>query len=222
MAARAQLTGIVAKLGNEIRGHLKTFGLPLGKGGGKIFESETQDRLRHRRDLQPIIDPLLAVWRSTRAQVARLDRLAIVVARQDERCRLLTTIPGVGAIVALSFVAAVEAPAAFRNSRAVGAWLGLTPTRYQSGALDVQGRISKRGDGRLRALLYQSALVLLTRAKVARADCPLRRWGLALKEKVGHKRAVVAVARKLAVVMHAMLGSGETFRTDIERTEVPA
>jgi len=100
----------------------------------------------------------------------------------------------------------------FRRSRSVGAWLGLTTRRYQSGEVDYDGHISRRGDTHLRGLLYEAATVILTRAS---AECALRTWGLRLREKVGFKRAAVAAARKLAVVMHAMLRSGQLFdRTD--------
>jgi transposase len=122
--------------------------------------------------------------------------------------QLLMSIPGVGSVVAASFAAAIEAPENFRTSRSVGAWLGLTTRRYQSGEVDFDGHISRRGDNHLRGLLYQAATVILTRST---ADSTLRSWGLKLREKVGFKRAAVAVARKLAVVMHTMLKTGELF-----------
>src|SRR3954453_3826660 len=147
-------------------------------------------------------------WRAVRARAVELDRQLIAAARTSPACRRLMTIPGVGAVTAASFVAAVEAPENFRTSRAVGAWLGLTTRRHQSGEADYDGRISRRGDGHLRALVYEAAAAVLTRT---RTDSALRSWGLKLKEKVGFKRAAVAVARKLAVVMHAMLKTGATF-----------
>jgi transposase len=102
----------------------------------------------------------------------------------------------------------VEDPANFRNSRAVGAWIGLTPRRYQSGEVDHDGHISRRGDNQLRGLLYEAAAVILNRS---RDTSPLRTWALALKERLGFKRAAVALARRLAVTMHAMLRTGELF-----------
>ena len=116
--------------------------------------------------------------------------------------------PGVGAVTATSFATAIEDPKNFRRSRSVGAWLGLTTRRYQSGEVDYDGHISRRGDPHLRGLLYEAATVLLTRTSV---ESSLRIWGLKLKERIGFKRAAVAVARKLAVVMHAMLRSGQFF-----------
>lgn len=120
----------------------------------------------------------------------------------------LRSIPGVGAITATSFTTAIEDPSNFKTSRSVGAWLGLTTRRYQSGEVDYGGHISRRGDAHLRGLLYEAATVILTRTS---AESSLRAWGLKLREKIGFKRAAVAVARKLAVTMHAMLKSGAVF-----------
>jgi transposase len=118
------------------------------------------------------------------------------------------SIPGVGVVTATSFATAIEDPDNFKKSRSVGAWLGLTTRRYQSGEVDYDGHISRRGDTHVRSLLYEAATVILTRST---AESTLRTWGLALRERVGLKRAAVAVARKLAVTMHAMLRSGEMF-----------
>lgn len=118
------------------------------------------------------------------------------------------SIPGIGAITVTSFTTAIEDPDNFRHSRSVGAWLGLTARRYQSGEVDYNGHISRRGDSPLRGLLYEAATVILTRSS---AESSLRTWGLQLRERVGFKRAAVALARKLAVTMHAMLKSGELF-----------
>ena len=155
-----------------------------------------------------IVVPLLDSWRAVRTQATDLDRQLLSVVRESADCRRLMTIPGVGAIVAASFVAAVETPENFTTSRAVGAWIGLTPRRYQSGEVDYDGHISRRGDARLHALLYEAATTMLTRVQ---GESDLRRWGLALKKRLGFKRAAVAVARKLAVVMHAMWKKGTDF-----------
>ena len=153
-----------------------------------------------------IVVPLLDSWRAVRTQTADLDRQLLTVVRENADCRRLMTIPGVGAIVAASFVAAVETPENFTTSRAVGAWM--TPRRYQSGEIDYDGHISRRGDARLRALLYEAATTMLTRVQ---GESDLRRWGLALRKRLGFKRAAVALARKLAVVMHAMWKKGADF-----------
>ena len=116
--------------------------------------------------------------------------------------------PGIGPITAVAYVAALERPDTFKRSCAVGAWLGLTPRRFQSGEIDYDGHISRRGDGQLRALLYEAAAVLLTRV---RTESGLRRWGLILRNRLGFKRAATALARKMAVILHAMWKSGTSF-----------
>ena len=118
------------------------------------------------------------------------------------------TMPGVGAIVALTFSSAIDDPARFRSSRMVGAHFGLTPRKYQSGETDVTGRISKIGDHGVRVALYEAANVILTRA-VKGSD--LKSWALRVAKRAGMKKAKVALARKLAVVLHRMLASGANF-----------
>ena len=125
-----------------------------------------------------------------------LTKFLLALARKNHTCRLLMTIPGVGAITATSFAPANEDPNNFKNSRAVGAWLGLTSRRYQSGEVDYSGRISRRGDRHLKGLLYEAARVILTRSKV---QSGLRTWALTLKERVGTKRAAVALACRISV-----------------------
>ena len=151
---------------------------------------------------------MLEAWRSVRIRAAELGRQLVKVARQSHACRILTSIPGVGAITATSFATAIEDPSNFKSSRSVGAWIGLTTRRYQSGEVDYDGHISRRGDRHLRGLLYEAATVILTRAS---AESSLRTWGLALRQRLGFKRAAVAVARKLAVIMHAMLKTATLF-----------
>ena len=208
VGARGQLLRISIQLSNQIRGIMKTFGLVVPKGAGRVFEAHARALLGTNQAVARIVLPLLEAWRAVRARAAELDRQLIAAARPSPACRQLMTIPGVGAVTAASFAAAVEAPENFGTSRAVGAWLGLTPRRYQSGEADYDGHISRRGDGHLRALVYEAAAAVLTRT---RTDSALRSWGLKLREKVGFKRAAVAVARKLAVIMHAMLKTGATF-----------
>lgn len=206
--ARSQLLGISTDLSNQIRGVMKTFGLVVPKGKGGAFEKNVRALLAGETAIAAVILPLLEAWRAVRARTAELDRRLIASVRQSVVCRLLMTMPGIGAVTAASYAAAVETPGAFARSRDVGAWVGLTPRRFQSGEVDYEGHISRRGDGRLRALLYEAATVLLTRV---RADSVLRRWGLALKKRLGFKRAATALARKMAVVLHAMWKSGTAF-----------
>jgi transposase len=118
------------------------------------------------------------------------------------------SVPGGGVVTATSFVTAIEDPENFKKSRSVGAWLGLTTRRYQSGDVEYDGHISRRGDAHLRGLLFEAATVILTRSS---ADSSLRTWGLKLRERLGFKRAAVAVARRLSVTMHAMLKTGQFF-----------
>jgi transposase len=181
--------------------------VPPGKGGA--FEANVRRLLEaDETGLAAIVWPLLQAWRSTRSQAAELNRQLVADARKSQACRLLMTIPGVGTVTATAFVTAVEDPENFRRSRSVGAWLGLTTRRYQSGQVDYDGHISRRGDRHVRSLLYEAAAVMLSRSS---AESELRSWGLRLKERLGFKRAAVALARKLAVTMHAMLRSGEPF-----------
>jgi len=158
--------------------------------------------------LEAIILPVLDAWRGVRSHAADLGRQLLAGARPSRSCQLPMTIPGVGAVTATAFTTAIEDPANFKTSRSVGAWLGLTTRRYQSGEVDYGGHISRRGDAHMRALLYEAATAILTRTQ---AESSLRTWGLKLREKIGFKRAAVAVARKLAVIMHAMLKSDAVF-----------
>jgi transposase len=208
VAARTRLVRIKTELSNQIRGMMKTFGLVVPAGKGSMFEAHVRALLVDYAELASILLPLLEVWRSMRLRAAELGRQLVADARKSEACQLLMSIPGVGVVTATSFATAIEDPGNFRKSRSVGAWLGLTTRRYQSGEVDYDGHISRRGDTHVRSLLYEAATVILTRSS---AESTLRTWGLALKERIGFKRAAVAVARRLAVTMHAMLRSGEMF-----------
>jgi error-prone DNA polymerase len=208
ISARDQLLSISTLLSNQIRGLMKTFGLIVPKGAGRVFDNNVRKLLDGKNELARIILPLLNSWHDIRRNAADLDRQLLTTARESQPTRLLMTVPGIGAVTAVSYVAAIEDPANFRTSRSVGAWLGLTTRRYQSGEVDYDGHISRRGDNRLRGLLYEAAVALLTRTGNQSA---LKEWGLKLRQRLGFKRAAVAVARKLAVIMHTMLKTGETF-----------
>jgi transposase len=208
VAARLRLVRITTELSNQIRGLMKTFGLVVPAGKGGAFEHNVRALLGESEALSRIILPVLDAWRAARKHASELGRQLVAGARESQSCQLLMSIPGVGAVTATSFTTAIEDPENFKSSRAVGAWVGLTTRRYQSGEVDYDGHISRRGDAHLRGLLYEAATVILTRTS---AESGLRLWGLKLRERVGFKRAAVAVARKLAVIMHAMLKSGEVF-----------
>jgi transposase len=210
IGVRKQVAGMSIQLSNQIRGVMKTFGLIVPNSKGRVFEGHVRELLAGNDSLARIILPLLDAWRDIRKHTANLDRQLLAAARNSRATQLLMTIPGIGAITSLSFSAAIEDPGNFKRSRSVGAWLGLTTRRYQSGEIDYDGHISRRGDSHLRSLLYEAAVVMLTRTR-CRHDSSLKDWGLKLRERLGIKRAAVAVARKLAVIMHSMLKTGEPF-----------
>ena len=160
-------------------------------------------------DLAAIVEPLLIARRVLREQLGVLHRQLLEIVRQDEVCRRLMTTPGVGPVVALTFRATVDVPSRFNNSKAVGAALGLTPRRQQSGEIDRMGGISKSGDAMTREMLFEAALVLMTHS---RKWSWLKAWGMKIARHRGMKRAIVAVARRLAVIMHRMWVDGTEFR----------
>ena len=208
VAARRQMLKMTVQISNQIRGLMKTFGLVVPKSAGSALEGHIRNLLATNAELERIVLPMLEAWLSLRARVAELSKQLIASGRASDQCQLLMSIPGIGVVTASSFIAAIEDPANFAKSRSVGAWTGLTTRRYQSGEVGYAGHISRRGDNHLRSLLYEAAMVILTRTA---AESALRIWGLKLREKIGFKRAAIAVARKLAVIMHTMLKTGELF-----------
>lgn len=202
-------------LENEIRGLFKTFGTRL---------PSTLSHYRFDDTVRPIIEadeglafallPMLEARGALFAQFREMDKRVKQIAAQDPVCNLLMTTPGVGAMTAMHFKSAVDDPARFKSSRTVAAHFGLTPRRFQSGEIDNPGRISRAGDTEVRAALYTAANALLTRIK---ETSPLKAWGLRIVKRRGHKRGTVAVARKLAVIMHRMWVNGTPYRwSDVE------
>ena len=161
IGARAQLVGMATNLSNQIRSLLRTFGLRVTGRAGGTFEAKVREQVTGRPEVAAVAEPLLAAWRAMRVQIAALDRKLIEAARGDATCRLLMTCPGVGVVVATSFAAAVERPDHFQRPRSVGAYLGLTPRRHQSGESDHSAGVSKRGDKLLRSYLFEPAACLL-------------------------------------------------------------
>jgi transposase len=159
--------------------------------------------------LAAIVAPLLTVRRVMRQQFAVLHKMLLDTVRDDPVSRRLMTAPGVGAVVALTYRATIDQPQRFVHSRAVGAHVGLTPKRYQSGEIDYDGGVSKCGDALLRTMLYEAAQTMLTRAK---KWSWLKAWGMRVAQRRGIRRAIVAVARRLAVVLHRMWVDGTEFR----------
>ncbi len=208
LGARAQLVGMTTRLSNHIRGVLKTFGMLPGAMRGLPFDRRVEELLVGRDDLTPIVGPMVAAWRRLREQIAAFDKAVRALAKADPTCRLLMSVPGIGVLSVLAYVSTVEDPARFARSRSVGAHLGLTPRQYQSGELDRSGRISKCGDTLARTLLYEAAVVILTRVKRASS---LKDWAQVIARRSGPGKARVALARKLSVIMHSIWRSGEPF-----------
>jgi len=206
--SRALLVKIKRDLGNQIRGLLKNLGLVIGKAQGNVFTRRVEELVTEHPYLQQAVRPLLAVRERVSREIADLDRKLLGLAREHQDSRRLMTVPGVGPITALAFCAAIDDPARFRRSRSVGAYFGLTPRRHASGEIDWIGRISKCGDAMVRTYLFEAAGVLLTRVP---HWCRLKAWGLRLVKRIGFKKAKVAVARKLAVILHRMWCDGTDF-----------
>jgi len=208
LAARRQLVEVRTGLYNQIRGLLKTFGVVLGPGTGGTFERTVNAECPDDPLVRDAVDALLCAWKVAGERKVALERQLVRIAREQDVCRRLATVPGVGAITSLTFVTALDDPTRFRRSCDVGAYLGLTPKRYQSGEIDLAGRISKAGDRTARSLLFEAANALMTRV---RKDCALRGWGLSLAKRIGSRKAKVAVARKLATVLHRIWLDGTEF-----------
>jgi transposase len=211
-------TGRVA-LENEVRGTLKAFGLKVGRVSAAAFEARVIELTADHPRLQAMVRPVLAARRALRLQFDALHVMVLEAVKAHAACRLLLTVPGVGAVTALTFATAIDDPARFVRSRDVGAHLGLTPRKYASGEVDRNGAISKSGDHLAREALFVAAHSLLTR--VTRWST-LKAWGTAITKRRGLRRATVAVARKLAVILHRMWADGSEFRWRREETEAVA
>ena len=198
---------------NTIRGLLGSLGIRFPKGAGKLG-LRVRSVLQERAELSETIEPLLSCIETLKRAINRLDAAVMAQAKVDPSCRLLMSVPGIGPVTALAFIATIDDPGRFAKSRAVGAYLGLTTRRYQSGEMDYSGRISKHGDGMLRSLLYEAANSLLSVVRKAHA---LKDWARRIEKRGCHKKACVALARKLAVILHKMLITGEPFRWPQEK-----
>ncbi len=209
LGARAQLVGMRTRLSNHIRGVLKTFGLLPGGMRGLPFDRKVEALLAARPDVALIVRPMLIAWRQLRVQITAFDKAIRALVKSNTACRLLMSVPGIGVLSALAYVSTVEDPARFARSRSVGAHLGLTPRQYQSGEMDRSGRISRCGESLARTLLYEAAVVILSRMKRASS---LKDWAEAIARRAGAGKARVALARKLSVILHSIWRSGEPFR----------
>ena len=209
LAARQKFVEHLVSIELTIRGLLKVYGLKIGAVHRCTFAARVESLLAKEPELRLAIGPLLAAREVMRRQKIVLDRRLSQRARADQVCRRLMTIPGVGPIVSLSFKATIDDPTRFNNAKAVAAHLGLTPRIYQSGEMDVSGHISKCGDRHMRHALYEAANSHL---RIAKRWSQLKSWGMTLAPRIGAKKACVAVARKLAIIMHRMWLDETDFR----------
>ena len=193
---------------NDLRGTLRNFGLKVGMVGTMKFEARIKELVENLPDLAVLIEPLLVVRRALREQFVILHRRLLAIVRDDEVCRRLMTTPGVGPVVALTYRATVDVPARFRKSKSVGAVFGLTCSKYQSGEIDRSGRISRCGDEMMRVMLYEAAQSMLYSKKWSW----LKAWAMQIARRRGMKKAIVALARRLAVIMHRIWVDGTEFR----------
>ena len=193
----------------SIRGILRGFGLKVGEISKGKFAARVWELIAGHEMLEAVIGAMLTAREGLQAEFMRLHRRMLGIVRGDAICRRLMMVPGVGALVAVTFKTAVDDPTRFRSSKAVGAHFGLTPKRYQSGETDVTGGISKVGDTRVRTALYEAANAILSRATRLSG---LKRWAMEVAKRRGLKRAKVALARKLASVLHRVWADGTDFR----------
>jgi transposase len=193
----------------SLRGILRNFGAKVGQTTARSFADRVRTLVDGQPTLQAVADALLAARTVLAGELATLEKRVRSTSRHDDRVKLMMTAPGVGSIVGLTYVAAIDAPERFRSSSSLGPHFGMTPKRYQSGQTDISGRISKIGDGTVRCALYEAAHIILT--KPVKDAGALKRWALAIAQRAGKKKAKVALARKLAVILHRMWMDGKPF-----------
>jgi len=211
LTARKLVQGKRHDIEMSLRGILRGFGLKVGPTTTRSFEGRVRQLVEGHPTLLAIADALLLARATLAQQLGKLQKRLVSLARDDTRTRLLMSTPGVGVLVALTYVAAIDDPARFRSSKVAGAHFGLTPKKYQSGETDITGRISKIGDASVRTALYEAANVILTRPVKGSS---LKSWAMRVAKRAGMRKAKVALARKLAVVLHRMLADGTQFAAD--------
>jgi transposase len=212
LTARRLLQSKLHDVEMSLRGLLRGFGLKVGLTRPKTFAERVRELAAGHPTLELVAEALLSARAVLAKELAGLERQVRAMARADQRARLLMSTPGVGAIVALTYSAAIDDPSRFGSSKAAGAHFGLTPKKYQSGETDITGRISKIGDKEVRCALYEAAHVILTRPL---RGSKLKTWALAVAKRAGMRKAKVALARRLAVVLHRMLADGAAFNPDL-------
>jgi transposase len=211
LTARKLVQGKRHDLEMSLRGILRGFGLKVGLTTPRSFEGRVRELVDGHPTLLAVADALLLARVTLGEQLGKLQKRLVSLARDDSRARVLMSTPGVGVLVAVTYVAAIDDPGRFKSSKAAGAHFGLTPRKYQSGETDVTGRISKIGDASVRTALYEAANVILTRPVKGSS---LKSWAMRVAKCAGMRKAKVALARKLAVVLHRMLADGTRFAAD--------
>lgn len=209
LVARRTILNEMRSIENVVRAILREAGVKLGTPSRTAFADRVRELAGGDALVMPLVEPLLTILTTMLRELARLTKQVLDIVRREKPCRRLMSVPGVGPITALAFRATIDRPDRFRRSRDVGAHLGLTPARYQSGETDIQGKISRCGDELARTALYEAAHTLLVRS---RKWSSLRAWGMKIAKRRGMARARVAVARKLAVVLHRMWSDETEFR----------
>ena len=219
LTARKLVQEKAIALENDMRGLLRNFGLKVGVVGTVGFEARIRELVDGLPDLAGIIEPLLVARQQLRASFMALHRQLLLIVRDDDVCRRLMTIPGVGPVTSLAFTSTIDVPARFKNSKAVGPSLGLTPRLNQSGESHRVGRVSLCGDAMMRTLLYEAAQSLLTRVQ---KWSWLKAWAMNVAKRRGLHKAIVALARRLSVIMHRMWRDGSEFRCTRQDTPIAA
>jgi transposase len=209
LVARKQLQAKMRDVELSLRGLLRGFGLKVGEISKGQFATRVRTLVTGHTMLERVAAAMLQAREALRAEFSKLHRAMLAIVRTDEVCRRLMTVPGVGALIAITFTSGVDDPGRFAHSKDVGAHFGLTPRKYQSGETDITGAVSRVGDVMVRTALYEGAHILLTRATRFSA---LKRWALEVAKRRGMRRAKVALARKLAVLLHRMWLDATTFR----------
>jgi transposase len=209
LTARKLVQSKLSDVEMSLRGILRGFGLKVGKTTSNRFAARINDLVVGHPTLEVIAAAMLAVHAVLLREFKGFEKRVRATARHNAQARLLMSTPGVGALVALTYASGIDDPARFKSSKRVGAHFGMTPKKYQSGETDVTGRISKIGDKGVRTALYEAAHVILTKPV---KGCGLKSWAARLAKRVGMKKAKVALARKLAVIMHRMLVDGTEFK----------
>lgn len=209
LATRKTLQGGAIAIELSMRGLLRGFGLKVGLVSKGLLDARARELAEGNSTLKALVTSMLRGRAALRAELIRIDQRLRDVARTDDVCRLMMSVPGVGPLVALTVKAGIDDPGRFRSSKMVGPHFGLTPRRDQSGERDVVGGISRAGDAGVRTALYQAATSMLYHSS---KNSWLRAWGMRVAQRRGMKRAVVAVARRLGVVLHRMWADGTVFR----------